>query len=112
MTEEHIIGVHMKDLRCDYDKWVSAWISHLGRSTLTIRVPPDASAICTPLKVDNWRKLLMDHPNWPLVEFFITGLAEGFRIGFKEQSKPLRSAECNLSCALHCPDTVNNYVSG
>ena len=111
MTEEHIIGVHTEDLRCDYDKWISAWISHLSGSPPTVRVPPEASAISTPLNVDNWRKMLTGHPNRPLVEFFITGLTEGFRIGFKEQSKPLRSAKRNLSCALQHPDTVLNYLT-
>jgi len=53
----------------------------------------------------------MDHPNRPLVEFFITGLTEGFCIGLKEQLKPLRSAKCNLSCALQHPDTVKNYLA-
>ena len=84
MTEEHIVGLHTDDLRCDYDKWVSAWTSHLEGSSLTVRVPPEASAISTPLNVDNWRKMLADHPNRPLVEFFIAGITEGFRIGFKE----------------------------
>jgi len=31
-------------------------------------------------------------------------------IGFKEQSKPLRSAKQNLSYALQHPDTVQNYT--
>ena len=101
----------MDDLCCDYRKWVSAWISHLSRSTPTVRVPPEASAISTPLIVDNWRKLLMDHSNRPLFKFFITGLTEGFHIGFKEQSKPLRLVKCNLSCALQHPDTVKNYLA-
>ncbi|XP_065917618.1 uncharacterized protein [Dysidea avara] len=35
---------------------------------------------------------------------------EGFRIGFKEQSTPLKSAKQNLSCALQHPDTVENYL--
>jgi len=53
----------------------------------------------------------MDYPNRPLVELFITGLTEEFRIGFKEQSKPLGSVKHNLSCALQHPDTVKNYLA-
>jgi len=64
-----------------------------------------------PLDVSNWNKLLADHPNWPLVDFFITGITEGFRIGFKEQSTPLKSAKWNLSCALQYPETVEKYLS-
>jgi len=111
MTEEHIIRVHTEDLRCDYDKWISAWISHLGWSLPIIRVPFEASAISSPLNADNWRKSPIDHPDRPLVKFFITGLTEGFPIGFKEQSKPLRSSKRNLSCALQHPDTVQKYLA-
>lgn len=111
MSEEHIVGVHTEDLRCDYVKWLSAWNSHLGQPSTTVRIPAGATAITTPLQVDNWRRILADHPNRPLVEFFITGLTEGFRIGFKELSKPLKSAKRNLSCALEHPDTVQNYLT-
>ena len=106
MTEEHIIGVHTEDVHCNYDKWISAWTSHLGRAPATVRVPPGATVISTPLRVDNWKRMLTDHPNRPLVEFFINGLTEGFRIGFREQSTPLKSAKRNLSCALQHPDIV------
>jgi len=36
---------------------------------------------------------------------------EGFRISFKEQSKPLKSSKHNSSCALQHPDTVQNYLT-
>jgi len=100
MTEEHIIGVHTEDLRSDYVKWILARKSHLGQPPTTVRIPAGGTAIATPLKVDNWRRMLTDHPNRPLVEFFIAGLTEGFRIGIKEQPEPLKSAKRNLSCAL------------
>ena len=111
MTEENIIGVHTEDVRCNYDKWISAWTSHLGRAPATVRVPPGATVISTPLRVDNWKRMLTDHPNRPLVEFFINGLPEGFRIGFREQSTLLKSAKQNLSYALQHPDIVQNYLT-
>ena len=111
MTEEHIIGVHTEDVHCNYDKWISAWSSHLGRTPATVRVPPGATVISTPLRVDNWKRMLTDHPNRPLVDFFITGLTEGFRIGFRDQSTPLKSAKRNLSCALQHPDVVQTYLT-
>ena len=55
--------------------------------------------------------MLTDHPNRPLVDFFITGLTEGFRIGFRDQSTPLKSAKRNLSCALQHPDVVQTYLT-
>ena len=51
--------------------------------------------------------MLAGHPNRQLVEFFIAGLTDGFRIGFKEQPKPLWSAKRNLSCAFHSPEVFD-----
>ena len=78
---------------------------------MDVKVPPAAMAISSPLVANNWKKLLSDHPNRPLVEFFTNGIAEGFRIGFKQQSEPLQSAKRNLSCALQHPDTVKTYLT-
>ena len=43
-------GPHTEDLFCDYNKWISAWTSHLGRSSPIVKVPPEASAISTPVR--------------------------------------------------------------
>ena len=111
VSEQHIIGVHTKDLRCNYSDWISSWTNHLSHQLSDVKVPPAARAVNTPLDASNWKKLLVDHPNRPLVNFFISGITEGFRIGFKEQSTPLKSAKQNLSCALQHPDTVENYLT-
>jgi len=75
------------------------------------KVPPAATEICSPLNANNWRRLLTDHPNRLLVDFFINGITKGFRIGFTQQSKPLQSAKRNLTCALEHPDTVKTYLA-
>ena len=111
VTEQQIIGVHTRYLRCSYLDWISSWTNHLSNQPSVVKVPPAARAVNTPLDVSNWNKLLADHPNRPLVDFFITGITEGFRIGFKEQSTPLKSAKRNLSYALQHPKTVENYLS-
>ena len=67
-------------------------------------------AITTPLNAKNWALILSTHPNQELVQFFITGISEGFRIGFKSLPKPLKSAKHNLQCALQHPDTVSQYL--
>ena len=109
LSEQHIIGVHTKDLRCNYSDWISSWTNHLSHQLSDVKVPPAARAVNTPLDASNWKKLLVDHPNRPLVDFFISGITEGFRIGFKEQLTPLKSVKQNLSCALQHPNTVENY---
>ena len=110
MTVEHIIDMHTDDLHCNYADWIQVWTSHLDGLPVYVKVPPAATAISSPLKVNNWKRLLSDHLNRPLVDFFINGITEGFRIGFKQQSKLLQSAKRNLTCALQYPGTVKNLT--
>ena len=110
-TEQHIIGVHTKDLRCNYHDWILSWTNHISNQSSAVKVPCMARVVNTPLNVSNWKALLADYSNRPLIDFFISGITEGFRIGFKEQSTPLKSAKQNLCCALEHPETVENYLS-
>jgi len=61
--------------------------------------------------VSNWQKALSDHPKRPLVDFFLSGISQGFRIGFKQQLNSLQSTKRNLSCALQHPETVEKYLT-
>ena len=107
---EHIIGVHTGDVRCNYSDWILAWKAHLHGLPEVALVPPAATAISSPLIIENWKRLLSDHPNRPLVDFFVDGITNGFRIGFEQQLEPLQSAKRNLSSALQHTDTVESYV--
>ena len=109
-SEQHVIGVHTKDLHCNYNDWMSSWINHLSKQSTSFKVPSTARAVNTPLVVNNWEAMLADHPNRPLVNFFLSGITEGFHIGFKEQSAPLKSTKRNLSCASQHPEIVENYI--
>ena len=110
-TEKHIICVHTKDLRCNYTHWISAWTNHLSNQPSDVKIPPAVRATKTPLDVSNWKKSLADHPNRPLVDFFLSGITVGFCIGFKQQLHPLKSSKQNLSCALQHPETVESYLT-
>jgi len=46
-----------------------------------------------------------------LVNFFITGITEGFCIGIKKQSTPLKSVKQIMSCTLQHPETEENYLT-
>ena len=105
-AEQHIIGVHTKDLRCNYHDWILSWTNHISNQSSAVKVSCMARVVNRPLNVSNWKALLADHPNRPLIDFFISGMTEGFRIGFKEQSTPLKLAKQNLCCALEHPETV------
>ena len=52
-TEQHIIGVHTRDLHCSYLNWVSSWINHLSNQPSVVKVPPAAWAVNSPLDVSN-----------------------------------------------------------
>jgi len=105
------MGVHTANLHCNYADWIQAWISHLNGLPVDVAVSPAATAISSPLNANNWKRLLADHPNRPLVDFFINGNTEGFCIDFRQQSKPLQSAKRNLTCTLQHPDTVKRYLA-
>jgi len=111
VSEQHIIGLHTRDIHCNYYDWIPAWTSHMKNQSSNINVPPTATAITSPLIMGNWMEALADHPNRPLVNFFITGVSEGFHIGFKQPPNPLKSAKHNLSCALQDPETVDKYLA-
>ena len=101
----------MDDICSPYKEWVPAWKVHLAGSPADVRVSHEVTAITTPLNAMNWASLLSTHPNQELVQFFLTGISEGFRIGFKSSPKPLKSAKRNLECALQHPDTVSQYLA-
>jgi len=94
-----------------YEDWIPKWIFHSIRTDNTIRVSPTAAAITTPLITQSWLSLLADHPNKKLTEFFNTGISQGFRIGFNAPQLSLKSASQSLTCALHHPEVVDQYLS-
>ena len=59
----------------------------------------------------NWVSFLANHPNKQLIEFFITGISQGFRIGYNTGQSSLKSASRNLPCASHHPEIVDQYLA-
>ena len=49
-------------------------------------------------------------PQQRLVDFFIGGITQGFRIGFLYGSCPLKSSKHNLEGAFSLPDVVEDYL--
>ena len=73
-------------------------------------IPETACVISTPLISVNWSCALDTYPNRGLVDFFIQGITQGFRIGFSYDSQTLKMAKRNLEGALSHPDVVENYL--
>ena len=112
LSEEHIIGVHIDNLQCNYSVWFPAWKTQLEGLPKDVKVPPAATAISTPLDASNWKKFLADHPNRPLVDFLLTELLKDFAlVSGSSRDNYVQSAKRNLSCALQHPDTVKSYLN-
>ena len=72
---------------------------------------PNSSHVHTPLIFSSWKQALIQHPNQSLVNFFLEGISQGFRIGFNQLPRRLKSAYKNLSGALEHPHVVEEYLS-
>ena len=66
--------------------------------------------INTPLIPARWQSVLEGYPLQPLVEFFISGISQGFRIGYEYGHRVLRPAYKNLNCALQHKEVVDDYL--
>ena len=94
-----------------YEKWIAEWCSHLAGLPDTVMVPPEATAITTPLHAGAWQALLAEYPDKPLVTFFISGITQGFRIGFHSPPNMLKSTQRNLGGALQHLEVVDEYLA-
>ena len=55
---------------------------------------------------------MSDHQSQPLVQFFVAGLTEGFRVGFEHSSMVrLKSTKKNLQGALLHPEVIDDYLA-
>ena len=52
----------------------------------------------------NWSSFLVEHPDKPLVNFFLASISQGFRIGYYNPQPSLKSARRNSDCTLQHPD--------
>jgi len=92
-----------------YDLWLPEWKEHLVDIVQTPQVPDSACLVHTPLRLTAWRQSLSGHPIQPLVEFFMKGIEEGFRVGFNSHIT-LKSARKNLEGAIQHPQVVDEYL--
>ena len=101
---------HCELITC-YHTWITKWHNHMKDVPTAILVPPQASRIHTPLIINKWQEALVNHPHHLLVDFFLTGISQGFRIGFNHPADKLKSARRNLTGALQHPQVVEEYLA-
>jgi hypothetical protein len=74
-----------------------------------VSLPTQAQHITTPLVVGQWESLLQDHPDRLLVQYIVTGIKEGFRVGFRRDYKYKR-ASGNMRSAIMNPKPVADFI--
>ena len=78
-----------------YTAWLKNWKDHLTEAA-PLKIQITASKIHTPLIVQMWEYHLWNYPNRELVQFFLEGITQGFRIRFITNAITLKSATRNL----------------
>ena len=92
------------------ESWLREW-SYIQRlAPLASQVPQLAQEIHTPLTPHNWAAALTGFLYQPVVAFFLSGIAQGFRVGFDYSKGVLKSASRNLNCALQHKEVVDEYL--
>ena len=91
-----------------YEDWLSVWGQITALAPTRPCILDTASIVSTPLISTNWSSALDTYPNRVLVDSFIQGITQGFRIGFSYGSQPLKGAKHNLEGALSHPQVVEN----
>ena len=79
-----------------YEQWLLQWITNLRDAPSMLTIPPSASRIHMPMNSQCRQDYLSSHPSQKLVQLFLNGLVQGFRIGFNNSINSLRSTRRNL----------------
>ncbi len=72
--------------------------------------PPLLSMVTTPLRLWVWEAELARHPDKDFAEYVISGIRDGFRIGFRYHDRQYKSAKRNLKSAGENPQVVEEYL--
>ena len=64
----------------------------------------------SPLQFSHFQAELCDYPYQTAAAYVLTGLLEGFHIGFETSSVILRSASSNMRSALVYPSVIDAYL--
>ena len=83
-----------------YEDWLPVWGQLTTSAPTRPCIPDTACVISTPMISVNWSCALDTYPNRVLVDFFIQGITQGFRIDFSYDSQTLKMAKCNLKGAI------------
>lgn len=96
---------HGSQYRCLQD------LRSLGRYVprSVVKLPNKLTEVRTPLRVTVWRRALESHPDREFVQFMLTGVQEGFRIGY-DRCRTHQSATRNMKSANENSAVVEQYL--
>lgn len=76
-----------------------------------VEVPPVLMGNSTPLREEEWRARLQEHPDTRLKDYVLRGIQEGFRVGYDYRNHKCKRVKDNLRSALEHPDVVCKYIA-
>ncbi len=81
------------------------------RTVPPVLLPPGLSAIVTPLWWEEWQRRLADHQDRVFVDWVVTGIRKGFRVGFQYGSHHCKKATRNMASARQEQVVVCEYLA-
>ena len=94
----------------NYNTWLPEWLHLIASCPTRVHVPQETCVINTPLSLSARKSLLTKHPHQELVQFFTTGISNGFRIGFSHSKFQLKRARKNMQSAYLHKQVVDSYL--
>ena len=64
-----------------------------------------------PIHINNLEMQLLAHPDRSKVDYVVTGLREGFKVGFHTETIQLKSAKRNCPSANKHPEVIDEYLA-
>ena len=64
----------------------------------------------SPLQLDQFQMELHHHPDKSAVAYVISGIRDGFRVGFDPSLVSLKSASLNMRCSSEHPSVIDSYL--
>ncbi len=77
---------------------------------LSSRVLQGAEAVVTPLVWQQWEEELREHPDREWVEFLVTGVREGFRLGHDQSKVVLKERRGTMYEASQHREVIQEYL--
>ena len=80
------------------------------RPPQAITVPPRVDSINTPLHLEAWRVELKDHPDEVYVRYILSGIKDGFRIGYDYSAHTCANSGKNMQSVAAHPEPIDKYI--